>query len=453
MEQIIIKNLLVNEEYAKQILPFLKLNYFPESNDKKILTLILKYYKSYKKLPTFDEVIFDIKNEIKENLQEPIVSRLTEIEKENSKFTLSKLIDETELYFKNTSILNAIIECATLIETNKTDSFNSFPELLKKALSVSFSKTIGIDFKEQQDILDRFNRYITKPEKVKLSTNLLNYVTDGGVERKTLNLYIAPTNVGKTWKLIDDAAFFFKEGYNILYITLEMSEEKIMQRIETNLFQVPTKEFKHFSFEQYKSLLMKIKPNINKKLGRLIVKEYPTSTASVAHFNILLDELELKKNFIPDIIIVDYLAIMKPLDMKYANSYEKQKTVSEELRGLAVEKNVAIMSAVQTNRSGFSVSDFDITATSECLDLNTIVEKEDGNKIKISDIKIGDKIKGLNKYVEVKNIFPIKKKKQYKIKLKSGKEIICSGDHKFPTKDGFKCINNGLKIKDKLNSQ
>lgn len=367
MDLIIIKNLLNNKDYAKQILPFIDLKYFPDQNDKKILKTILKYYKEYKNLPTFDEIIFDIKNNLREDLQDSVLERLKEVEKENSNFTFDKLLNETEVYFKNSSIQNAIIECATLIENNNIESFNTFPDLLKKALSVSFSKTIGIDFKETQDILNRYDKYIKRPEKIKLSTNLFNYITDGGIERKTLNLYIAPTNVGKTWKMIDDAAYFFKEGYNILYITLEMSEEKITQRIETNLFKIATKEFKHFSLEQYKQLLSKIKPNIGKKLGRLIVKEYPTSSASIANFNILLDELELKKNFVPDILIVDYLAIMKPIDGKYTNSYEKQKFISEELRGLAVEKNIAILSAVQTNRSGFSASDFDLTSISESI--------------------------------------------------------------------------------------
>lgn len=367
MESLIIKNLLKNEDYAKQILPFLSTEYFNESNDKKILITILNFYKTYKKLPTFDEVIFDIKSKVREDFHEAILNRLNEIEKEASNITLDKLVNETELYFKNVAIQNAIIKCASMIEENNTDSFNIFPELLKKALSVSFDKSIGIDFKDTKDIIDRFNKYITRPEKIKLSTKLFNYITDGGIERKTLNLYIAPTNVGKTWKMIDDSAFLLKEGFNILYITLEMSEEKITQRIETNLFQIPTDRFKHFNFEQYKELLTKIKPNSGKKLGRLIVKEYPTSSASVAHFNILLDELEMKKDFKPDILVVDYLAIMKPLDSRYANTYEKHKFISEELRGLAVEKNLAIISAVQTNRSGFSVSDFDLTSISESI--------------------------------------------------------------------------------------
>lgn len=308
-----------------------------------------------------------------------------------------------------------------------------------------------MDFKDPDDILKRYESYVNRPEKIKLGTKLFNYITDGGYERKTLNLYMATTHVGKTWKLIDDAAFLFLNGYNVLYITLEMSKEKIMQRIETNLFDLPTAQFRHLSFEKYKQKLIETKKK-TVKLGKLIVEEFPPDTANINHFNVLLDELYLKKDFKPDVIIVDYLAIMKPTDSDLSGLYEKNKKIAEQLRKIAVENNVCLISAIQTNRDGFNVSDFTMSVISECLDLNTIVEMENGKKIKISEINVGDKIKGFEKFVKVNNIFPIKRKKQYKIKLKSGKEIICSGDHKFPVKGGFKCINTGLKISDKLNS-
>jgi hypothetical protein len=227
-----------------------------------------------------------------------------------------------------------------------------------------------------------------------------------------------------------------------------MSESKIIQRIETNLFELPTKEFKHMSFEDYKARLAGIKPNKD-ALGRLIVKEYPPTMASVSNIEALLDELELKKKFVPNVVIVDYLSIMRPIDSRYVGMYEKSKCISEELRGIAVDRNLCVLTGMQTNRSGFSVSDFDLTSISECLDPKTVVDR-DGKKIPLESIKVGDLIKGKSKDVKVLKIFPRRVKKGYEITTRSGKKIICSEDHKFPTDKGIKSIKNGLSIGNKL---
>jgi len=367
MENVILKSLISNEHYAKQIIPFLNESYFSNKYDKAIVSIILHHYNEYKTVPTYDEILFDSTEKYVEETQKEIFERIDEVKKDTTEFTFEKLVNETEKFFKNISLRNGIIQCAEMIEKNETKSFDAIPDILKKALSVSFKSGIGIDFKCGEDIKARFNAYINRPEKIFLSTKLMNYITDGGFERKTLNMYIAPTHVGKTWKLIDDASFFFKEGYNVLYVTLEMSKEKITQRIETNLFKIPTNQFKYFTFEDYVKNLKNIKANDNKKLGNLIVEEYPSSTINTNHISLLIDKLELKKSFVPDILIVDYLGIMKPKDGNITGMYEKAKNIAEELRGLATEKNICVLTAIQTNRSGFSASDFDLQAASESI--------------------------------------------------------------------------------------
>jgi len=365
MDKLILNKIITNIEYSKSIFPFIKLDYFTNTFDKKIMNQIFNYYQSYQKLPSFDEIEHDIKDTYPENVSDSIVERLEEIKQEEKEILVKKLVNDSETYFKNVAVQNAIIKCAEIIQTNKIEDFQCFPDLLKDALKISFNTTIGINFKFKDDIEQRFNDYITRPDKIELSTKLLNFITDGGFEKETLNLYFAPTNVGKTWKLVDDAAFFFRAGYNVLYVTLEMSQAKIMQRIETNLFQLPTNKFKDLTFKGYLEYLKSVKPFPNKKLGNLIVKQFPTSMVNKTHIDQLLDELELKQNFKADILIVDYLGILQPVSTTYANSYEKGKIVSEDLRGLAVEKKICIISAVQTNRSGFNTSDFDLKSISE----------------------------------------------------------------------------------------
>jgi len=454
---IIISKLLSDKEYAKDVIPYLKEEYFDEPNDKRIVKLILEHYHQFKTSPSSDDIELDLRK-LPENLVEDAISRLLEIKEiHNTELNKEKLLKNTERWIQETSVQNAIIKCAREIQEGNVKSFDHFPKVLKEALSVAFDKSIGLDFKDPNCIRERYKKYVIKPEKIKLGIDRFNFITDGGYEYSTLNLYIAPTNVGKTWKLIDDSASLIKLGYNVLYVTLEMSEDNIMQRIEANLFELPTSEFKNLTLKEYANYLRSIKAKAGKKLGRLFVKEYPTGYATVANLSLLLDELELKKNFIPHVLIVDYMGIMKPLEPRWANSYEKQKIISEELRGLMVERKICCISAIQTNREGYNVSDFNLTATSECLDFSTLVKKKVNNKyenIKIIDLKEGDIIKGNNKDVKVKRIFPIKIKKAYRIKLKSGKEIICSADHKFPTSEGIGTINNGkIKIGTKLNSQ
>ncbi len=368
METLILKQLITNEEYAKKIIPFIKTDYFEEPNDKRIITVFLEHTKKYSKIPTFDEIIHDLKRSINSELFEKVNERIKDINSSNKEISLKKLVDDTEQFFKDSAIQNAIIKCATELEEDKKNGdFSHFPSILKEALAVCFDSSIGIEYLEEDSIRKRFKSYIEQVEKIQLGSKLMNYITDGGFEKKTLNIYIAPTNVGKTWKMIDDTANLIKDGNNVLYITLEMSENKIMQRVEANLFEVPTKVFKHLDFKKYVKLLKNVKANEGKKMGRLFVKDFPTSSSNVGHFEYLLEELEIKKNFKPDVIVIDYLQIMQPQDTRYANGYEKFKNISEELRRIAVEYDLCIITAVQTNRSGYSVSDFDLRSSSESI--------------------------------------------------------------------------------------
>ena len=366
---------------------------------------MMKHVSKYNKIPTFDEIEKDINDLVPENYIKEVIESLDIVKSSAKEITLQKMIDDTEDHFKDVAVQNAIIECAASMETRDLDAYNSFPEILKDALNVTFDNRIGVDFKDVDDIKARYESYVTRPDKIELGTHLFNKVTDGGYERKTLNIYIAPTNVGKTWKLVDDAASLFMNGYNVLYITLEMSEAKIMQRIETNLFNVPTAKFKDMTFEHYTNHFKNLRANPGKSLGRLFTKEYPTSAANISHFNILLDDLELKKDFIPDVVIVDYLGIVDPFDKKYSGTYDKLKFVSEELRRLAVERNIVLITGIQTNRSGFTVSDFDMTSMSESIAISFIADficaiirdddLDDVNEIWVKILK--------NRYTPIKN--------------------------------------------------
>lgn len=367
METIILNRIITDGEYSRSIVPFISPEYFTEILNRNIVKRIIAHCDKYKSVPTFDEIEIDIRDFYPENVSAPTIEKLSEIRNCEKDITSAKLLDETEKYFKNVAVQNAVIKCAEIIESNKTEEFGCFPELLKSALKVSFDSSVGINFKNPSDIRKRFEQYITRPDKIDLVNKVLNFITDGGYERKTLNVYMAPTNVGKTWKLIDDSCNLVRNGENVLYVTMEMSETNIMQRIETNFFQLPTSEFKYLTIEKYASLLRSVKPNSGKQLGNIVVKQLPI--ANVNHIDYLLDELELKQDFVPSVVIVDYIGIMQPVQKVFSSSYEKIKYISEELRGLAIKRNICIISAVQTNRSGFDSSDFGLGSVSESIGL------------------------------------------------------------------------------------
>jgi archaellum biogenesis ATPase FlaH len=307
----------------------------------------------------------------------------------------------------------------------------AIPQLLSDALAVSFDPNVGHDYLEEFD--ERFEYYHRVEERIPFDLDFFNKITKNGVPKKTLNVCLAGTGVGKSLFMCHVAASCLNLGKNVLYITLELAEEEVAKRIDANLMNISFEDLMSLPKEMYEQKATRLK---NKTDGKFIIKEYPTAGASTIHFKALLNELNLKKSFKPDIIFIDYLNICMSARIKpggNVNSYTYIKSIAEELRGLAVEYCVPIFTATQTTRSGY------------CLALDTKVFVNN-QKTNIVDIKIGDRIDTFGGQNIVKQIFPITEKKAYKITLANGKTIICSKEHLFPTKDGEKSIKRGIKI-------
>ena len=369
IEQVIFANLINNEEYARQSLPHIKPEYFLDNVERKIYNLIDSYVDKYNSIPSKEALLIDLSNT--DGLSEDQFTSATNIvqslDKPDDK-TIDWIIDQTEKFCQDKAIYNAIMNSIKILDDKKgVLSKGSIPELLNEALAVSFDNNIGHDFLESAD--QRFEFYHRKEERIPFDIDYLNKITKGGLPRKTLNIALAGTNVGKSLFMCHCAAANLMDKRNVLYITLEMAEERIAERIDANLLNVNLDDLVDLSKDEFTKLVDKVK---NKTQGRLIIKEYPTASAGAANFRHLLNELRLKKNFIPDIIYIDYLNLCTSSRLKAnsnANSYTIIKSIAEELRGLAVEFNVPIFSATQTTRSGFGNSDVEITDTSESFGL------------------------------------------------------------------------------------
>lgn len=369
IENVIFENLIHNEDYARKVIPFLKTEYFTNKSDQIMFDLIDEYVKKYNAFPTKEALEIDLSDKsglneevyknAKDNIRAITVTDIIDME---------WLVDKTEAFCKDKAIYNALIESIKIVD-KKDDkiSVGAIPKILSDALAVSFDTNIGHDFLE--DSAGRYEFYHKKEVRIPFDLDYLNKITGGGLPRKTLNIILAGTGVGKSLFMCHMAAHNLTQGQNVLYITLEMSEEKIAERIDANLMDTPLDQLKEMSLESYEKKIERIK---RKTTGKLIVKEYPTASAGSANFRYLLQELKLKKNFIPDVIYVDYLNICASSRIKAGanvNSYTYVKSIAEELRGLAVEFNVPLISATQTTRSGFSNSDVGLEDTSESFGL------------------------------------------------------------------------------------
>jgi replicative DNA helicase len=371
IERAIFNNLLNNEMYARKTIPFLKPEYFHNRNDKVVFELIDSYIAKYNATPTKEAMLVDLNN--RDNISEDQFKECKEIIEEipdqsDQLSSVDWLVDQTEKFCQDKAIYNAIMQSIQIMD-DKTGKMakGSIPQLLSDALAVSFDTSIGHDFIE--DAESRFEFYHRKEERLPFDIDFLNKITRGGLPRKTLNILLAGTGVGKTLAMCHFAASYMAAGKNVLYITMEMAEEKIAERIDANLLNVPLDELGMLPKDSYDKKMARLK---EKTVGRLIVKEYPTSTAGSANFRHLINELKIKKNFIPDVIFIDYLNICMSSRLKQGanvNSYTYIKAIAEELRGLAVEFNVPIISATQTTRSGYDSSDVGLTDTSESFGL------------------------------------------------------------------------------------
>ena len=364
----ILENLVANEEYARKVLPFLKEEYFQDRNQRIVFKEISSFALKYSKLPTKTSLKVELDN--RKDLTEQQYKDITNIV---SNFTddavdIEWLTDTTETFCKDRAIYNAVVDGISIIEgRDSTRKPDALPSLLTDALSVSFDNRVGHDYIE--DASDRFEYLHRKEERIPFDLEYFNKITKGGLPQKTLNIALAGTGVGKSLFMCHMAANCINQGRNVLYITLEMAEERIAERIDANLMNVSMDALQDLPKPMYDDKIEKI---MNKVKGKLIIKEYPTASAHTNHFRSLLQELSIKKSFKPEIIFVDYLNICASSRFKGGsniNSYTLIKSIAEELRGLAVENNVPIVSATQTTRGGYVSTDIGLEDTSESFGL------------------------------------------------------------------------------------
>ena len=370
IENIIFGNLIHNEEYARKVIPFLKSEYFTDNVDRTVYELIEEYVGKYSKFPTKDALAIDLNNKggLKDEefkSAENVISGLTKSDDREMEW----LIDSTETFCKDKALYNALMESIKLVDDKRKNgiSVGAIPQLLSDALAVSFDSSIGHDFLDDSDA--RYDFYHRTEVKIPFDLDFFNKITKGGLPRKTLNIALAGTGVGKSLFMCHCAASNLMSGLNVLYITMEMAEEKIAERIDTNLLGMTTDDLRELPKTTYDTLMGRVKKRAK---GKLIVKEYPTACAGSANFRHLINELKIKKNFVPDIIYIDYLNICMSSRIRAGsnvNSYTMIKAIAEELRGLAVECNVPIVSATQTTRTGYSSSDVGLEDTSESFGL------------------------------------------------------------------------------------
>ena len=367
IETTILSNLVYDEEYIRKVIPFLKEEYFQDGIEKVIFQTIWAYAEKYKSNPTLEALVIDVQDKaLNEEQYKKSVDYLSEIEK--SPMDLDWLTDQTEKWCKEKAIYNAVLNSIQIIDGKVKDQTpDALPSILSEALSVSFDKHVGHDYMEQSG--DRYEFYHTKEEKIPFDLDFFNRITKGGLPNKTLNIALAGTGVGKSLFMCHVAASTLMQGKNVLYITLEMAEEKIAERIDANLMNITMDDMHDLPRHMYENRFEKIQ---KKTTGNLIVKEYPTASAHCGHFRALFNELALKKDFKPDLVFVDYINICASSRFRAGanvNSYTYIKAIAEEMRGLAVEYNLPIMSATQTTRTGFVSTDVGLEDTSESFGL------------------------------------------------------------------------------------
>ena len=368
VEFLILRNLLHNEEYLRKVIPFLKSEYFEDEKQKIVYQEIASFVEEYNELTTKEVLCIEIekRKDITDSMFKDITSLIDELD--NSPADLQWLLDTTEKWCRDRAIYLALIESISLADgKDDTKGRDAIPSILSDALAVSFDNHVGHDY--LIDYEERYESYHRKEDKIPFDLEFFDKVTKGGLPNKTLNIALAGTGVGKSLFMCHFASSVLLQGKNVLYITLEMAEEKIAERIDANLLNINIQDITDLPMSMFENKVTDIS---KKTQGSLIIKEYPTAAAHSGHFKGLLNELALKKSFRPDIIFIDYLNICASSRYRAGsnvNSYSYIKAIAEELRGLAVEANLPIVSATQTTRSGFASSDVDLTDTSESFGL------------------------------------------------------------------------------------
>ena len=396
IEQTALSNLIHNEEYTRKVLPFIKEEYFADKLEGLLFSEIYRFVDKYNNLPTKESLSIEMNSNksVNEDEYKKITDILSTLDKEP--VNLEWLLETTEKFCKDRAIHNAILGGIQILDgKDKQHTPEYLPELLSGALGVSFDQKVGHDY--LLDSEERYNFYKKKEERLELDLDFFNKITRRGIPSKTLNICLAGTGVGKTMFMTHLASSILLQGKNVLYITMEMAEERIAERIDANLLNVGMSDLEELPYSMYETKINKLQ---SKTTGKLIIKEYPTASAHTGHFKNLLSELSMKKSFKPDIIFVDYLNICSSARFKAGanvNSYTYIKSIAEELRGLAVEIDVPIFSATQTTRGGFVSSDVGLEDTSESFGLPATAdfmfalisseELEEKNQIMVKQLK------------------------------------------------------------------
>jgi len=404
IEHMILSSLAKREEYARKVLAFITPEYFSDSSERTLFEMMCRYFQNYNACPSKAALVIESDSlSLSQKDHEQIRQIIDSVDAIDNSNDLDWTVDATEKWCKDRAVYNAIFECIKIIDDKEGKqklSKNAIPELLRQALSVSFDTNIGHDYIEA--LKERYDYYHSGEEKIAFDLTMLNTITDGGIPRKTLSVVAAPTGGGKSIFLCHHAAACLRQNKNVLYITLEMSEQRIAERIDANLTNTRLNELRELPYQMYEKKFKRATQDVQ---GKLIIKEYPTGTASALNFRHLIDELRIKKNFSPDVVIVDYLNICSSSRYKASanvNSYTLVKAIAEELRGLAVETNVQMFTATQINRQGFNNSDVDLTNTAESMGLPATAdffiaiigteELEELNQVMIKQLKnrLGD---------------------------------------------------------------
>ena len=396
IERTALKNLIHNEEYCRKVLPFIKEEYFTDRLEKLLFTEIYKFVNKYNNLPTKESLSIEINTNktINEDEYTKITDILSTLNPEP--INLDWLVETTETFCKDRAIHNAILGGIQILDgKDKNHTPEYLPEMLSEALSVSFDQKVGHDYLLESK--ERYDFYKKKEERLELDLDFFNKITRGGIPSKTLNICLAGTGVGKTMFMTHLASSILLQGKNVLYITMEMAEERIAERIDANLLNVGMSDLEELPYSMYETKINKLQ---SKTTGQIIIKEYPTASAHTGHFKNLISELALKKSFKPDIVFIDYLNICSSSRFKAGsnvNSYTYIKSIAEELRGLAVEHDMPIFSATQTTRGGYVSSDVGLEDTSESFGLPATAdfmfalisseELEEKNQIMVKQLK------------------------------------------------------------------
>ena len=406
IERTTLSNLVYNEPYARKVMPFIKPEYFSDRHERVVFEEINLFMEKYGNQPTKEALSIELDN--RKDLNEDEFKSVQQIVEtlSNAQVDMQWLVDTTEKFCKDKAVYNAILNGIQIIEgKDKQHTAEAIPSILSEALAVAFDQNVGHDYVENGE--ERYEFYHKKEEKLEFDLDYFNKITKGGLPQKTLNIALAGTGVGKSLFMCHMAASTLMQGKNVLYITMEMAEERIAERIDANLMNITMDDLHELPKKMFTDRLSKIQTKTN---GKLIIKEYPTASAHTGHFRSLLKELALKKSFRPDIIFIDYLNICASSRFKgnaNVGSYFYIKAIAEELRGLAVENNVPIMSATQTTRGGYANSDIGLEDTSESFGLPAtadlmfaLISTEDLeslNQIMVKQLKNRYNDPGLNK--------------------------------------------------------